>query len=235
MISICSLIYRSTRYASAVWNSAHGFTPELHDGRARFFFVANDPTPEVMGYLKGGNFPHVVQVNPRLNDTELKNLGFDPPEYMRRVYQGWNRAVKESEDSFVLVNSDMMFSENWLSNLTKHLKPKTIVSSRLVERRHPKYGLFPSALECDCGDHPNRFKQRKFLEFAADRSQPTISGGGAFMPCAMMKPVEPYPEGNPSGTFGDAFAFRKMLQDGWTHITANDSIVYHFKEGEQVE
>ena len=120
MISICSLIYRSPRYADAVWDSAHEFTEELQDGRARFFFVANDATPEVIEHLVEKCYPFVMQENARLTHDQLKNLGFDSPEYIRRVYQGWNRAILESDEQMVLVNSDCMFSPGWLTTLLSH-------------------------------------------------------------------------------------------------------------------
>lgn len=235
MISICSLIYKSKAYADSVWKSAHAFTPELNDGRARFFFVANDATDEVIEHLTEKYYPHVIQENRKLSDAELFILGFDPPEYMRRVYQGWNRAVKESEETFVLVNSDMMFSPNWLKNLVRWNDGKSIVCSQLVERKHPKYGKFQSAIEGDFGDHPSRFDDKGFLELAANHEHPGIYYGGAYMPCLMQKPVPYYPEGNPHGHFGDQYLFDHMKANGYRHITAKDSIVYHFKEGEQSE
>ena len=77
MISIASLIYRSTRYADAVWNSAHAHTPHLSDGRARFFFVANDATEEVISHLEEKKYPFVRQHNARLPDDDLKALRVD--------------------------------------------------------------------------------------------------------------------------------------------------------------
>ena len=41
-ISISSLIFKSPVYADSVWESVHKFTPELHNGEAEFFFIAND-------------------------------------------------------------------------------------------------------------------------------------------------------------------------------------------------
>jgi len=51
-ISISSLIFKSPVYADSVWESVHKFTPELHNGEAEFFFIANDPTYELIEHLK---------------------------------------------------------------------------------------------------------------------------------------------------------------------------------------
>lgn len=233
MISIACLIYRSTRYADAVWNSLREFTPEL-DHSIRFFFVANDATSEVLNHLESKDYPFVVQEN--LNHG-LE--GYDPPEYIRRVYMGWNRAVRESDEIAVLVSSDFMFSQGWLDALLRHLTPNTIVSSQLVERRHPVHGVFPGAYENDFGDHPDRFRKHPFLEYAQNARRHDTRDGGAYGPWAFYRDraIEAglYPEGNPPGTYGDREFVERLRGIGVRHITALDSIVYHFKEGEMEE
>ena len=237
MISICSLIYRSKTYADAVWNSAQTFTPELKNGKARFFFVANDPTPDLLDHLKG--YPHVVQRNECLSNEQLSELGYDPPEYIRMVYQGWNRAILESDEICVLVNSDCMFSPDWLAPLIRELTPSKVVSSQIVERNHPKYGVFRHALEADFGDHPSRFKQERFLEFVNTQRRDNTYTHGAYMPCAIYRQTAidagMYPEGNPQGSYGDQEFFSNLARRGVEHITTMNSIVYHFKEGEMSE
>lgn len=235
MISICSLIYRSRKYADAVWDSAHEFTPELKTGDARFFFVANDATPEVLAHLVEKNYPHVIQNNEVISDKALAGLGFDAPEYIRRVYLGWNRALRESDDQAVLVNSDCMFSPGWLAGLLEYASPRHMVCSKIVERVHPKHGRFKHALAGDFGDHPDRFKKSEFLEFAKRHSKDGTEPGGAYMPCLVHKDVGRYPEGNPRGTYGDKQFVKNISARGVSHITSLSSIVYHFKEGEMSE
>lgn len=239
MISICSLIYRSTRYADAVWESAHEFTPSLHDGRARFFFVANDASEKVLEHLQARGYPHVVQTNERVTDSGLKALGFDPPEYIRRVYQAWNRAIRESEEMLVLVNSDCMFSPGWFEALVEKVTPNRVVCSKLVERKHERHDPFEAAIHGEFGGHPDRFDKDGFLTFCQRNTCRKIEQGGAYMPCAMLRSVAIkaglYPEGNPRGTYGDVAFFEKLKRNGVQHITARDSLVYHFKEGEMDE
>jgi hypothetical protein len=239
VISICSLIYRSTRYADAVWESAHEFTPALHNGGARFFFVANDATDQVLAHLIAKRYPHVVQTNERLTEYQIDVMGFAPPEYIRRVYQGWNRAICESDDVLVLVNSDCMFSPEWFEPLIENLTPQRVVCSKLVERKHPKHDPFEAAIHGEFGDHPDRFDKAGFLNFCDLLRSDYLEHGGAYMPCAMHKQTAIdagyYPEGNPFGSCGDANLFARMRMNGVEHVTARASLVYHFKEGEMDE
>ena len=64
------------------------------------------------------------------------------------------------------------------------------------------------------------------------------------MPCMFYKKtiqaMNGYPEGNPivKNNYivpGDRYMFQKLNNNGIKHITALDSIVYHFKEGEMDE
>ncbi len=239
MISICSLIYRSTRYADAVWKSVHEWTPAIQAGEARFFFVANDASEQVLEHLKAKGYPHVVHNNARVTPSELRMRGFDPPEYIRRVYQGWNRAILESDERFILVNSDNLFSPGWFDALVNNLNRRRVVCSKLVERNHPKHATFEGALHGEFGDHPDRFKRYEFLKFCKDARGDGVEPGGAYMPCALHRSEAIragfYPPGNPRGSYGDREFFRCLAKNGVRHVTALGSLVYHFKEGEMDE
>jgi hypothetical protein len=240
VISIVSLIYRSTKYADSVWQSAHEFTPHLKDGRAEFFFVANDATDEVKAHLLRNNYAHVVQENERLSDAELIKRGLAPPEYMSRVYRGYNRAIEESHQNVVLVNSDHRFSPGWLDALDRLSSPNRIVCSKTVERVHPKFGKFKYALEGDFGSDPASFQSEQFLKFCKISSMRYLEDGGAYGPCMFNRAVAiragKYPEGNlPNRRYGDVEFFARLAAIGVSHVTACDSLVYHFKEGEKEE
>lgn len=239
MISICSLIYRSTRYADAVWNSAHKHTEELRNGSARFFFVANDASQVVISHLSAMKYPFVDQRNEHLSERALRRAGYVPPEYIRRVYQGWNRAIQESNETMVLVNSDCMFSPGWLTALSSWFSPSKAISSKLIEREHPKHGRFLMALRGEFGAHPDHFDEAGFLISAERHRKHSTSVGGAFMPVMLSrtKALEAgmYPEGNTETEYGDRAFFARLARVGVSHLTANDSIVYHFKEGEMDE
>ena len=244
-ISIICLIYKSTKFAKAVHDSLYEFTPKLKSGQAELLFVANDATPEVIDYLEKEKYNYIVNKNKIISEDALFGLGYGKPEYMSRVYKGYNFGIKNCKgDIVVLINSDNMFSPNWLENLLDKLDRKTIVCSQLVERMHPKFGKFPMAIAGEFGDHPSRFLEEKFLDFAKSASEDKLVLGGAYMPCMTYKinfeKVGYYPEGNIAGKtfediiqYGDERLYEKLKKIGVEHVTACDSIVYHFKEGER--
>jgi hypothetical protein len=248
-ISIVSLIYRSTKFADAVYNSLMKHTPHLSDGRAEFFFVANDPEPHLIEHLKKMNYNFFENYNQKKTSEELFNEGYGWPEYINRVYKGWNRAILESTGEIVvLVNSDNMFSPFWLENLQKNLQKDTFVCSQIVERNnHKLHPPFPGCLVGNFGDHPDNFKEEEFLNFANTNRQVGIKNSGAYMPCMFYKEsainVGLYPEGNIHNgidfntikEYGDQNFVKKLNEIGINHITALDSISYHFKEGEMLE
>jgi glycosyltransferase involved in cell wall biosynthesis len=213
-------------------------------GEAEFFFVANDPTDEVINHLKIKGYPFHTNFNPKKNDEELFSLGYATPEYIHRVYRGYNEAIRlSSGEIVVLLNSDVCLSYDWLENMLKYLSLKTIVCSHIVERIHPDHGIFPGAYHGEFGSHPDNYRKQEFLSYVEKVKTTGIQLGGAYMPCAFYKDlalkVGFYPEGNLAGTSfdkviatGDEAFFKKLKQIGVSHVTAMDSIVYHFKEGE---
>ena len=243
-ISIVSLIYCSSKYADWIYESVHRFTPMLATGEAEFFFVANDPTDNLLRHLEEKKYPFFLNRNEKKSDEELFLLGYGAPEYIHRVYRGFNIGIEKSRGEIVvLLNSDNCASSDWLENLLKYLGPNTIVSSQLAERAHPKYGVFPGAYHCEFGNHPDNFNEPEFLAFVERFKMTGIVEGGAYMPCAIYREnaikVGMYPEGNIAGInfediveCGDERFFHSLSKAGITHVTALDSIMYHFKEGE---
>lgn len=246
-ISIVCLIYKSPRLAKALYESVQKYTPKLISGQAEFFFVANDPTEDVMKFLKSQNIPHYVNVNEHLSDQKLFGMGFGTPEYMRRVYQGYNLGIlKAKGQKVVLINSDNFFSADWLENLLKYSDYKKVVCSTLVEPGQDRVGVFPFAIEQNFGRTLDDFKEKMFQDFAEKISKTGYTTGGAYMPCLLYKDIAImaglYPEGNLAGKsfdnvsrFGDEYFYDRLKEFGVEHITAKDSIVYHLKEGEKSE
>ena len=246
MISIAALIYRSAAYADALAGSLYRHTPLLRDGRAEFYFVANDATGALLEHLDREGYRYFKQDNPRRTDAELFAMGYAKPEYIHRVYRGWNRAIAEASDRVVLINSDNLLSPGWLEHLLKYDDGETVVASHLIERPHPKHGVFPGAEPGEHGDHPRNFDETGFLEHAAAIAREGTRDGGAFMPALFRRSwferAGLYPEGNlAAGSFdrvlryGDEDLFVRLKAHGIRHVTALDSIVYHFKEGEMDE
>jgi len=246
-VSIISLIYQSSSLADWVHASVHKFTPMIARGEAEFFFVANDPTQALLDHLRNRGFPHVVNVNERLTNEELFALGYGKPEYMSRVYRGYNVGVRRAKgDYVVLVNSDNYFSPDWLENLLKYSDRSRVISSTLVERLHPRFGVFPGALHGEFGSSATTFDEEAFLAFVTRTKRTGLELGGAYMPSLFHRDVAIeaglYPCGNVAGgsfeevaRYGDEAFFDRLDSLGVKHFTALDSISYHLKEGERAD
>lgn len=144
-LSIICLVYKSTKLADWVWESAHKYTPMLQSGEADFLFVANDPEDYVVAHLIKKGYPFIINRNRRYTEEELFAMGYGVPEYINRVYKGYNQGILHAKgERIVLVNSDNFFSPDWLENLVKYSEFKKVITSQLVERKHERYTeVFP--------------------------------------------------------------------------------------------
>lgn len=246
-VTIVCLIYSSTKLADWVYESAIKYTPMLRSGEASFLFVANDPSVQLVDHLNLKKYPYLININPRLKDEELFKKGFAKPEYISRVYRGYNRGIVESEsDLVVLINSDNFFSPDWLENLMKFYSQDTIICSQLVEPSHRIHALYPGAYRGDFGNTSDTFDEEAFLKFSFKIKKTGLTTSGAYMPCLLHRETAIfaglYPEGNIAGkSFKDIFItgdkafFIQLSKIGVKHYTSLDSIVYHLKEGEMDE
>lgn len=244
-ISIVCLIYKSVEMAEAVYNSLLKHTPKIKSGEAEFFFIANDPTEALVEYFEKAKIPYHIKINETLTDDELFKKGFGKPEYIRRVYQGYNYGILKSKgQKIVLINSDNFFSDDWLENLLKYLDYNKIVSSTLVEPGQDKFPVFEFAIEKNFGQTLNDYDDDSFNKYANKIAKTGYSYGGAYMPCILYKDIAIlaglYPEGNiAKGSFeqiekyGDQDFYARLERFGVKHITSKDSVVYHLKEGEK--
>lgn len=244
-VSIVSLIYRSACLADWVYESVHKFTPMIARGEAEFFFVANDPTAGLVRHLEERGYPHIININRRYTDEELYAHGYGKPEYMSRVYAGYNEGVRAARGDYVaLVNSDNYFSPDWLENLLKYSDRGRVVTSTLVEREHPVFSVFPGAVHGEFGDTPDTFDEPAFLAFASQIRKSGLEPDGAYMPALMHRDIAIeaglYPCGNIAGqsfdevvAHGDQAFYDTLRSLGVEHVTALDSISYHLKEGER--
>lgn len=244
-VSIICLIYKSTQLADWVAESLLKYTPMLQTGEAEFFFVANDPSNNVIQHLLNKQYPFIINHNKVLSEEELFAQGYGVPEYMNRVYKGYNQGILHAKgERIVLINSDNYFSPDWLENLMKFSDIKKIISSKLVEPGHEKFHVFPAAIHKNFGRTVETFDESNFINFAMSTKKTGIEKGGAYMPCILYKEIAYYaglyPEGNIAdghfdiiARYGDEFFYDKLEKMGVLHYTSLDSIVYHLKEGER--
>lgn len=244
-VSIICLIYKSPKLADFFYESLMKYTPLLKKGKAEFFFVANDPTKELLKHLKKKKYPYIINNNEIISDDELFSLGYAKPEYIRRVYMGYNAGIKHAKGKkIVLLNSDNFLSKDWLENLLKYLSYDSIICSTLVEPGHDIFGIFPQAKYGNFGNTIENFRDSDFQTYANIIKKTGLKTNGAYMPCLMYKDVAImaglYPEGNIADRnvnetkfFGDMYFYQKLSAFNIKHYTAKDSIVYHLKEGEK--
>lgn len=243
-----ALIYRSPAYANFFYQSLVRYTPELQEGSADFFFVANSATRATLKVLKKNNIPHVEFEGKVRSEQELVSLGYASPEYLSRVYEAYNFGVSQSKgDLVLLLNSDMVLSPGWLEKLLKHWSGHSIVSTNLVERHHPKFGTFPNAIERNFGTNPRNFDFESWERFCSSTGiQPeSLPACMPYMPSLFKREwfeeLGGYPLGNLGDgkdfskviRYGDEAFFDKLAATGIRHMSASDVLCYHFKEGEK--
>lgn len=248
-VTIISLIYRSPQFARGLWENLISVTPEIMTGAAEFFFVANNANRKTLSYLSRKNIPHKIYNSKVLSIEEHQSQGFAGPEYIGRVYSAYNfGALSANANKVVLVNSDMVFSENWLTNLIEKFDGSEILSCSLVERDHPLFGVFPGAIEANFGSKFSNFNLEKWKLFSRTHSSREFnkSPGGAFMPAIFLREWFVRFGGFPSGNigkpgnsynevemYGDEYFFSILKRNGIGHSTISNSLCYHFKEGEK--
>lgn len=237
-LEIISLIFKSCDYLDLIYKELKSDNCKVDGWDITLRIVANDATPEVISRLKSLDIPYSIYNDPKPNDY-----------YLNRVYRCWNYAGETSDsDNICFVNSDMVFSDGWLSNLLKHHDGINIPCSRLVESGKMLSGQH--GVSFNCGRGPKEINYELWNDMVNKTKIDEIKSGGLFMPCIFEKNrfIESgmYPEGNiysdGIGTLngfvqsGDDWYFKKLSKEyGMKHITVFDSLVYHIQEGEKDE
>ena len=244
-IEIISLIYKSVDYLNFIENQLRSSFCKVLDWDVHLRVVANDATEPVLNALKTKNIQYTIY-----NDPSPKDF------YLNRVYKCWNFAGKTIKYSNIcFVNSDMAFSEDWLSNLLKHHDGINIPCSRLVESNKMPSGTY--GVSQNFGRKPNEINLEAWNMFSNSVKENKIYSGGLYMPCVFetsrFKESSGYPKGNVFRTLnglksgypndrnvyksGDEYFFADVLEKKYNmkHITVFDSLVYHIQEGEKDE
>lgn len=240
-IEVISLIYKSVDYLHFITNQLKSDNCKVDGWDVKVRLVLNDATDKIIEEVKS------LDINYTIYNDKIPG-----DYYLNRVYRCWNFAGETCEaDNICFVNSDMMFSENWLTNLLKHHDGINIPTSRLVESG--KLGTAPGrhGVINNLGGRLNNLNYIGFIDFANQISEDRVEPSGLLMPCVFEKErfMESgmYPEGNiyttgvgnfgdPVVSPGDIYYFDRLEKEyGMRHITVFDSIVYHIQEGEKDE
>lgn len=240
-IEIISLIYKSVEYLDLIVSELKKDYCKVEGWDVGIRVVANDANEAVLSRLKELDVPYTIYNDPKPDDY-----------YLNRVYRCWNFSGETSQyENICFVNSDMVFSEDWLKNLLKYHDGTTIPCSRLVESGRLLSGTH--AISINFGREPSEIDYDGWNNYVNEIKQPNIAHvGGLYMPCVFQKErfVESgmYPEGNIYGDgkagsliggvmmSGDDYYFRLLERDfGMKHMTVFDSLVFHTQEGERSE
>lgn len=235
-LEIISLIYKSTDYLKSIIAEMQSSNADGWNITCRV--VANDASECVLGYLEGCHVNYTIYKDPNPSDY-----------YLNRVYRCWNFAAKTSEATNIcFVNSDMIFSEGWLSNLLSYHDGVNIPTSRLIESGKMESGTH--GVSVNCGQTLRGFDRASFASVCETIKEDGSKPGGLFMPCIFEKDrfvgAGMFPEGNiyldgvgTRGVFvesGDRWFFDYLEKHfSMKHITVFNSLVYHFQEGEKDE
>jgi glycosyltransferase involved in cell wall biosynthesis len=149
-------------------------------------------------------------------------------------------------DAFCFFHADMIITENYINNMLKHLKNKTVVSATRIEP--PLHPPGPEKFVQMYGFEPEEFKKEDFLKFVKEKENECKDQitNGMFVPWIMMK--KDYEE---IGGFDMLFApmelddsdlANRLYLNGCDLIQSRDAFVYHmtcrgsrFKDGIQIE
>jgi hypothetical protein len=237
-LEIIALIFKSCDYLDLIYKELKSDNCKVDGWDITLRIVANDATTEVISRLKSLDIPYSIYNDPKPDDY-----------YLNRVYRCWNYAGKTSDsDNICFVNSDMVFSKGWLSNLLKHHDGINIPCSRLIESGKMLSGLH--AVSKNCGRNAKSVDYDLWNTVVSETKKDELKYGGLYMPCIFetKRFIESgmYPEGNiysdGIGTLngfiqsGDDWYFKKLEREyNMKHVTVFDSLVYHIQEGEKDE
>ena len=239
-VTVFSLIYKDVGWLEFVYTQ---FLKKTSLDNIEFYFVANDANESVISFMLQNYIPFY-----NFSNTEEHKQEY----YINNVYRAYNYGVSKARGEYVLMlNSDMAFSEGWLDALMENCDTGFCVASRLVEQG--KLSTGKHGIEKNFGNSRESYDEAGFEAYAESISSNRVEEGGLNMPLLVRKSdfhaVGGYPEGNivpDSDPFnpviasagvpvvsGDAAFIQKLEKIGIRHITARNSIVYHFQEGER--
>jgi hypothetical protein len=248
LVTLISLIYCSVEWLEFEYAELLKVAKHFSEGAVEILFVANNPTPEVLAFLRENLIPHVIANTQHSSDEWFINY----------VYRGYNEGVKAARGEYVfLTNSDMAYAPGCLQSLLRESAPNRLLTSRLVELGRLQTGQY--GIEKDFGAIPSRFRRRQFESYAAEIRDDHQAEGGLFMPLLVAKKtfleLGGYPEGNLSVDSlskyldtgivdryalqgeecipGDTAFFQRAKLANVHHHTLFDSISYHFQAGER--
>lgn len=246
-VTLVSLIYKDLEWLEFQYSQLLKLQTDLPMGQVEILFIANDATPEVLGFLRENLIPH----------RAVSTKAYEGEWFINSVYRAYNLAVELSDTEYVyLLNSDMAYTKGTLARVFEKRAPNLMLASRLVELGVMESGQY--GIERSFGSSPRTFRDKDFSKYAQSIAQAELRDGGLYMPLLVHRDtflkLGGFPEGNltpeslelyaagglaaisemgSSSVPGDrAFVMRASRKDV-LHKTVFDSIAYHFQAGER--
>lgn len=133
---------------------------------------------------------------------------------------------------FTIFHADMVCGPNYVENLMKHIKPKTVVAATRIEP--PLHPPGKEKIVQNFGIYHDEFKEMEFEEFCtkAQSENVGVTTSGIFAPWAMYKDdflaigghdkfFAPFP-------YEDSDIFQRFILAGYDVKQSRDVFVYHF-------
>lgn len=180
------------------------------------------------------------------SDNNVKIYRNNGPERVGHTVLYDVGAELSSNEIFGIFHADMIATPNYIKNMVKHLKPKTVVSATRIEP--PLHPPGPEKYVQDFGLEPEEFKEKEFLNFVSTCESENIgkTTSGIFAPWMMYKSDFFEIQGHDKKLFApmeleDSDLFNRFLLNGYTLIQSRDAMVYHmtcrgsrFKDGVKI-
>ena len=153
------------------------------------------------------------------------------------VYYAFNKGVYQaSNDIVVLMNDDMIVSENWDEHIPLFLAEDTFLTFNVVEANPGYMNGGPQCIEYNCGENLENFDYNKFATFAQDNKQklPELQPNtiGWYMPFVVnRKSFVSYPNIDKFPLYAnDMTLFHSVLPNLGYKVALLNSFVYHFSK-----
>ena len=167
-----------------------------------------------------------------LNDNNLQKYYYTGKNHIGHVVL-YNIGIKMAKNEVVSIfHADMICGKNYVENLLKHWKSKTVVSATRIEPP-----LHPAGLEKiiqDFGKDIIEFKENEFSFFCEEKQKEfnNKTTKGIFAPWLISKEnyisIGGCDEYLSPQQYEDSDIFQRFILAGYNIIQSRDSFVYHF-------
>ena len=164
------------------------------------------------------------------SDNNVKIYRNNGPERVGHTVLYDVGAELSSNEIFGIFHADMVATPNYIKNMVKHLKPKTVVSATRIEP--PLHPPGPEKYVQDFGLEPEEFREKEFLKFSSLCESENVdkTTSGIFAPWMMYKEDFIVLGGHDSILHScreDSDVFNRMQLAGYSFIQPWNSLVYH--------